>query len=683
MALEKLKNNPDEPLSPRQSPKERAMQWLRDHFSRKIRLNNSFSSKIPLPSSIKNRGLNELLPFFNKLQNVTRKKIFTYLDSWSIKRKIRFALVVLLTSITFMGALGGYYVQRTSNNMILMLRENYTTLKYTTIMSQAINDMIRIVPMQGATASYKRVELQKAFSKFELYLHLQMDKATMENEKEINTKLKVDYEIFKNSLRNLLVTGEIPIDMQFKREYILSLLQSVSEMNGSIIEQRTKEASNIADKVTQLLITIGFFFTIFVMFALISFPSYFTDPILNMTKSIQQIAQGEYSARLQVRHKDELGKMAASFNDMAIKLEEYKKVDVEQILTEKQRTETIIQRMKEAIIGLDDGKKILFANPPAMELTGLGQGQLIGESAIDIAAKNDFLGNLFKEVLNQKLPDSATFPIIRMDKNGKRQYFNKDVLKVPGQAKNNAKPSNVGYVIIMKNITDLKEADLAKTNFMATLSHELKTPISAIDMSLNLLSDNRIGPMNQEQKDLSATIRQNTSRLLRMINEILEISRIETGKLQLEMVETAPDAIIVRALDNVKTFIAEKKIAINQYIEPDLPLLCLDVHKTTAVLVNFLTNAVRYSTVKQAIEIIVVRQNGLVEFAVRDHGPGISPQEQRKLFQPYRRAEGDKTKGTGLGLAISKEFVEAQGGKIWVESKLGSGSTFGFVLPVG
>jgi len=270
-----------------------------------------------------------------------------------------------------------------------------------------------------------------------------------------------------------------------------------------------------------------------------------------------------------------------------------------------------------------------------------------------------------------------------MDKNGKRQYFNKDVLKVPGQAKNKEQPTNVGYVIILKNITDLKEADLAKTNFMATLSHELKTPISAIDMSLNLLSDNRIGPLNEEQQNLSATIRQNTSRLLRMINEILEISRIETGKLQLKLEDTAPDALIVRALDNVKTFIVEKEIAINQYIEPNLPTLRLDVHKTTAVLVNFLTNAVRYSAEKQAIEIIVVRQDSLVEFAVKDHGPGISKEEQRKLFQPYRRAEGDKTKGTGLGLAISKEFVEAQGGKIWVESKLGSGSTFGFVLPVG
>ncbi|TAK34182.1 MAG: HAMP domain-containing protein [Saprospiraceae bacterium] len=686
MAPEIQKKQPLEPLLLRRSPMEGVVRFLRRLYPRELLSKGSFSRNSTIIPNIKKRSLQALQvlrPLLNRLKNITPQKILSALDHMTLKKKIRAALVVLFTSITFMGILGGYYVHRTSNSMILMLRENYTTLKYTTIMSQAINDMIRIVPMKGATASYKRVELQKAFSRFEQYLNLQMSKATLKEEQDFNDKLKVDYEIFKNSLRRLLVTGEFPIDMQFKRDYILSLINSVNDMNGSIIEQRTEEASNTANRVTMLLIIMGFFFTIFVLFALFYFPHYFASPIQSMTESIQQIAQKNYNQRLPVHHKDELGKMAESFNAMAKKLAEYDNVNVAQILTEKQRTETIIQRMNEAIIGLDDEKTILFANPPALELTELPQEELVGQSARHIAMKTDFLSNLFEEVLFQELPDSATFPTIRMDKNGKRQYFNKDVLKVPGQAKNKEQPTNVGYVIILKNITDLKEADLAKTNFMATLSHELKTPISAIDMSLNLLADNRIGPLNEEQQDLSATIRQNTSRLLRMINEILEISRIETGKLQLKLEDTAPDALIVRALDNVKTFIVEKEIAINQYIEPNLPTLRLDVHKTTAVLVNFLTNAVRYSAEKQAIEIIVVRQDSLVEFAVKDHGPGISKEEQRKLFQPYRRAEGDKTKGTGLGLAISKEFVEAQGGKIWVESKLGSGSTFGFVLPVG
>ena len=120
----------------------------------------------------------------------------------------------------------------------------------------------------------------------------------------------------------------------------------------------------------------------------------------------------------------------------------------------------------------------------------------------------------------------------------------------------------------------------------------------------------------------------------------------------------------------------------NSHILCGLPKVKTDVPKTTAVLTNFLTNAIRYTPNQETIEINVQRQNGSVEFYVKDKGPGISPFEQRKLFQPYRRASGDKTKGTGLGLAISKEFIEAQGGRIWVESKVGEGSNFAFALPV-
>lgn len=348
---------------------------------------------------------------------------------------------------------------------------------------------------------------------------------------------------------------------------------------------------------------------------------------------------------------------------MAEKLEEYENINVSQILTEKRRTETIVSRMNEAIIGLDNNKLILFANKPALSLLDLKEHQLIGRYANELSEEHELLHHLLKEILQDKVRENKTIPAISIDKEGKRQYFNKDIMVVDSYGEVENLPENVGFIVILKNVTELKEQDLAKTNFMATLSHELKTPISAIDMSLNLLEDQRIGDLNEEQKELSNTIRQNSARLLKMVNEILDISRIESGKLQLTFKNVRPEFVVTKALDNVKTFIAEKHIQIVQQFEPELPMVRSDVPKTTAVLVNFLTNAVRYTSPKDTIEINVVRQNGVVEFYVKDNGPGISLVEQKKLFQPYRRASGDKTKGTGLGLAISKEFVEAQGGE--------------------
>lgn len=624
----------------------------------------------------------KVVHFAQTVAGLTPAIIREHLQGLRLRTKIRLVLLTLFAVVTLLGMLGGYFVQRTSTQTILRIQENYQAINYTRGMSQAINDMVMTISLENSSPSYRRQELRKATDNFTVNLNMQSSKVTAPEEIEIMVQLKKDYETFKERLQQIAATKEVPIDLYMQKQYIQDLLQSVHNLNDKMIRLQMADASRIADKVAIGMIILGMFFFIFALIALYYFPSYVADPIQSMTESIRQIAQKNYQERIAIESGDEIGEMAKSFNLMAEKLEEYENINMSQVLSEKKRTETIVSRMNEAIIGLDDNKNILFANPPALELLGVPESNLIGQSARQLGRQHQLLQNLLKEVLNNEVKTNCTFPAISLDKDGKRQYFNKDVLRIESPTDDQDAPTSVGYVIILKNVTELKEQDLAKTNFMATLSHELKTPIAAIDMSVKLLEDERIGQMNGEQWDLTGTIRLNTSRILRMVNEILDISRIETGQLQLEPERVMPDAIVVRSLDNVKTFIADKNVGVIQHIAPDLPALHVDLHKTTAILVNLLTNAVRYSPENESIEIGVEQLNGTVKFSVTDKGPGISEEEQRKLFQPYRRAAGDKTKGTGLGLAISKEFVEAQGGRIWVESKAGKGSTFSFSLPV-
>lgn len=620
--------------------------------------------------------------FVQAIPKFTRAGIGEQLQRLRLKTKIKLVLLVLFAVVTLLGMLGGYYVQRTSTQTIIQIQKNYQAINYTRGMSQAVNDMVMTISLENSSPTYRRQELRKATGNFELNLNMQLKKVTAPEEQDITEQLKKDYEDFKANLQQMAATKEVPVDLYMQKQYIQDLLQSVHNLNDKMIRQQTEEATRIADRVTLGMIILGALFFIFAVIALYYFPSYVADPIQSMTESIRQVARKNYRERIAVESSDEIGEMAKSFNLMAEKLEEYESINMSQVLSEKKRTETIVSRMNEAIIGLDDNKNIQFANPPALELLGLQERDLIGQNARQLARQHQILQNLLKEVLNNEVKISRTYPAVSIDKDGKRHYFNKDVLRIESPSDDLDAPTSVGYVIILKNVTELKEQDLAKTNFMATLSHELKTPIAAIDMSVKLLEDERIGLLNEEQWDLTGTIRLNTSRILKMVNEILDISRIETGKLQLEIESVMPDNIVLRSLDNVKTFVSEKNVGIIQHIEPELPPLQIDLHKTTAVLVNLLTNAVRYSPENETIEVSVERKNGAVQFSVKDKGPGISEEEQRKLFQPYRRAAGDKTKGTGLGLAISKEFVEAQGGRIWVESKPGKGSTFIFILPV-
>lgn len=232
--------------------------------------------------------------------------------------------------------------------------------------------------------------------------------------------------------------------------------------------------------------------------------------------------------------------------------------------------------------------------------------------------------------------------------------------------------------------TEFKERDEAKTNFIATVSHELKTPISAIKMSLKLLDDERVGPMNPEQKQLVQHINDDCSRLLKITSELLDLAQVETGNLQLTLVKAQPEEIVNYALSAVRFQAEQRNIQLELIANGAYPPVNADIEKTAWVLINFLSNALRYSAGHSKVQISIVQQDKGIEFSVRDYGKGIDDQYQKHLFDRYFQvpADGNNKSGTGLGLAISKDFIEAEHGTIWVESETGKGSRFCFLLPI-
>lgn len=227
----------------------------------------------------------------------------------------------------------------------------------------------------------------------------------------------------------------------------------------------------------------------------------------------------------------------------------------------------------------------------------------------------------------------------------------------------------------------IREMDLARTNFMAAVSHELKTPIASIKMGAQLLDDGRIGALNKEQKHLVATIKGETGRLLKITGELLNVAQLETGNIQLDIQSVRPREIIDYARQAVEFQAGQRNISLVSKIEEDLPAIRADMEKTSWVLVNLISNAIRYSEPGSTVVLTVYRKEERVNFSVEDKGPGIKKQHQARVFEKFYRAPGSG-KGTGLGLAISKDFIEAQGGTIGLESVPGQGSTFYFSLHI-
>jgi PAS domain S-box-containing protein len=396
----------------------------------------------------------------------------------------------------------------------------------------------------------------------------------------------------------------------------------------------------------------------------VNFPGMIANPVVELTKGIKEIANRNYSSRLNFSSKDEFGEVAEAFNSMAVLLDQYENSNLSKLMMEKKRIETIIRNFKDAIIGIDEHRIILFANPVAMSILGMAESDMIGKYAPDVAIHND----LFRTLLQSDEKDK----LLKIFADGKESFFTKESLDIMNEAE------MIGQVVILRNITRFQELDVAKTNFIATISHELKTPISSIKMSLKLIEDNRIGTLNEEQKKLIDNIKDDSQRLLKITGELLDLAQVESGNIQLVLAPIRPMLIVQQAVKSAQNLADLKGISIEIKIDDNVGAVLADSDKASWVLLNFLTNAIRYSTEGATIVLSVTNIDGKIEFAVQDFGRGIEERYLSKVFDKFFQVPGTSNGGTGMGLAISKEIIEKHNGTILAQSEYGKGSRFSF-----
>jgi signal transduction histidine kinase len=230
----------------------------------------------------------------------------------------------------------------------------------------------------------------------------------------------------------------------------------------------------------------------------------------------------------------------------------------------------------------------------------------------------------------------------------------------------------------------LEEASQHKSQFLANMSHELRTPLNAILGYTELMADGAYGEPSEKMLGILNRLEANGRHLLGLINDVLDLSKIEAGQLVLELSDYCVQDIAQTVRSTLEPLAADKKLAFKLELAPDLPPGHGDGRRLTQVLINLVGNAIKFTDAGE-VAIKAEANNGSFHVSVRDTGPGISSADQARLFQEFQQADNAITKkkgGTGLGLAISKRIIEMHGGRIWVESQPGQGSTFAFTLPV-
>jgi signal transduction histidine kinase len=230
----------------------------------------------------------------------------------------------------------------------------------------------------------------------------------------------------------------------------------------------------------------------------------------------------------------------------------------------------------------------------------------------------------------------------------------------------------------------LAEASQHKSQFLANMSHELRTPLNAILGYTELIADGVYGPPSEKMLGVLRRLESNGKHLLGLINDVLDLSKIEAGQLKLDLADFSLETVAQTVHSAVEPLAADKKLTFKTEIAADLPKGYGDERRLTQVLLNLVGNAIKFTDAGEVV-IKADASNGTFNLSVRDTGPGISPADQAMLFQEFQQADNSITRkkgGTGLGLAISKRIIEMHGGQIWVESVVGQGSTFAFTLPV-
>ncbi|MGE0826389.1 MAG: ATP-binding protein [Candidatus Binatia bacterium] len=230
----------------------------------------------------------------------------------------------------------------------------------------------------------------------------------------------------------------------------------------------------------------------------------------------------------------------------------------------------------------------------------------------------------------------------------------------------------------------IEAANRHKSEFLANMSHELRTPLNGIQGYTELIMDGIYGEVPDKIKEVMARIQQSGNRLLGLINAVLDLSKIEAGRLTLSLADYSMQGVVQTVCTAVEPLATEKRLALNVNVQPDLPVGRGDEQRLTQVLTNLVGNAIKFTEAGN-VGVVVTSTNGTFTVAVSDTGIGIAEADQQKVFEEFQQADSSSTRkkgGTGLGLAIAKKIIEMHNGRIWVESHLGQGSTFSFTLPV-
>ena len=520
---------------------------------------------------------------------------------------------------------------------------------------------------------------------FEAELKAQEGNITEPGEQELTAHLRTAWTRYQQVLDRLLGQTE---RTESERTYFDELAPAFQEvkkqadeilaLNQDSMIRKGDDARRLAQKVNGLLSGLLFVALLLGVLASAWLTRRLLRPLDGLVEAARRIGEGELGTRAAAVGKDEIAAVASEFNQMAESLGRFRKSSLGELLQAQQASQAAIDSLPDPVLVLNVEGNVVSVNEAGETLLGLSK-VTPGQSPLAHAdpAARDAIERARSHVLGGKgayAPHGFDQAVRFASAEGERYLLARATPLY-------AEEGIAGVTVVLQDVTRLRRFDELKNDLVSTVAHEFRTPLTSLHMAIHLCMEQAAGPLTDKQADLLHAAREDCERLQGIVNDLLDLARLQAGKMELHRAPTSVDAVVQAALGTYQIQARQKGIALESEVTPSLPEVLVDAERLQLVFGNLLGNALRYTPSGGEVTIRAIPADGGVRFEVSDTGPGIAPEHQERVFERFFRVPGTVAEGAGLGLFITKEIVQAHGGEIGVTSQLGEGSTFWFCLP--
>ena len=601
-------------------------------------------------------------------------------------KKLLLAQAPLALALAIMGIFSVVVVSFLGSHSQTILKDNYRSVLAAQRMKEAIERMDSAALFIVAGERQKGIEqADKNRPLFEAELKVQEGNITEAGETEFTRGLRVAWTDYLAKFDRLQKTSTAE---EARRLYFSELegafykvkaaADEILAINQDTMVRKSDAVRRTAERMNAVTITVALAALVLGLFISSLLTRRILQPLSALSDATRRIGEGDFETRARVRGGDELAQLAHDFNTMAARLTEYRKSSLGELLQAHLSMQAAIDSLPDPVVIFTVEGSLQNVNRAAETLLGIKTDSSKEPLKNVHASVRAALERMRSHVLSGKgayiprgFEDAVQLPTLL----GERYFLPRaaPVYETRGVV--------VAATVILQDVTRLRRFEELKNDLVATVAHEFRTPLTSLRMAVHLCTEEVAGPLTDKQADLLHAAREDCDRLQAMVDDLLDLSRIESGQVELFPLPIPARTLVESALEGHKP----EADAAGVSLRLDLPLpeirVLADHERIGHVFSNLIANALRHTAKEGSIRLGAHVSNGAVRFTVTDSGIGIAQEYQERIFEKFFRVPDTGSKGTGLGLYITKEIIRSHGGDIGVESVPGKGSTFWFTLP--